>query len=369
MSNDLVSRSWFAVLCNPESHGYDGTPEEIVETLKNEWIEDHPERRGWWGYCISDKGLKHIHMVLENSTAMRFSAVKKVYSKASPHLEPTKGSRSQVLAYIAKKPPYEEKGEKVIASCSYGNIEGFKKYSLKNLQDTLAVIETLIDEGKTPRQIVEEDIRLRREEGLIKKCFFAKRYKEIPPLREVKTYWHVGLSGSGKSYSYIKLCEEINEENIFFASDFSNACTALFDGYEGEPCIFIDEVKQGSIPFEMLLQVTQGYKTQIHCRYQNSFALWDSVHVTSVYPPEIIYSSIVNFENRKTDSIDQLLRRISVYVFHYKENNEYKTFELSGEEYVNYDDLKRRALGKKVDFEEVDNSEIPIEWREKNEHR
>ena len=58
-----------------------------------------------------------------------------------------------------------------------------------------------------------------------------------------------------------------------------------------------------------------------------------------------------------------------MYVFHYKENNEYKTFELSGEEYVNYDDLKRRALGKKADFEEVDNSEIPIEWREKNEHR
>ena len=34
---DTVSRSWFAVFPNPEQHGYDGSPEEIVEKLKNEW--------------------------------------------------------------------------------------------------------------------------------------------------------------------------------------------------------------------------------------------------------------------------------------------------------------------------------------------
>ena len=30
-------------------------------------------------------------------------------------------------------------------------------------------------------------------------------------------------------------------------------------------------------------------------------------------------------------------------VYHYRENGEYKTFELSGENYTNYDDLRRLA--------------------------
>lgn len=46
--SDVISRSWFVVFCNPEEHGYLGTPEEIIEKLKNEWIENHPLRKGWW---------------------------------------------------------------------------------------------------------------------------------------------------------------------------------------------------------------------------------------------------------------------------------------------------------------------------------
>ena len=39
---DTVSRSWFAVFPYPEQHGYTGTPEEIIEKLKNEWVQDNP---------------------------------------------------------------------------------------------------------------------------------------------------------------------------------------------------------------------------------------------------------------------------------------------------------------------------------------
>ena len=40
-------------------------------------------------------------------------------------------------------------------------------------EDTSTVLH-----GRKPNQIMAEDIRLRREEGLIRKCYFAKRYKE-----------------------------------------------------------------------------------------------------------------------------------------------------------------------------------------------
>ena len=68
-----VTRSWFAVLNNPQDHGYEGTPQEICEQLRDEWVQDSTTRSGAWAYCISAAGLHHIHMVLEDTTAMRFS--------------------------------------------------------------------------------------------------------------------------------------------------------------------------------------------------------------------------------------------------------------------------------------------------------
>lgn len=62
---------------NPEQHGYEGSPEDIIEKLKQEWIGSNPLRKGWWGYCISEKGLPHVHMVLEDTGSCRFTKVKR----------------------------------------------------------------------------------------------------------------------------------------------------------------------------------------------------------------------------------------------------------------------------------------------------
>lgn len=361
---DTVSRSWFAVLPHPERY-YQGSPEEIVEEMKNEWIGDNPLRKGHWAYCISQDGLPHVHAVLENSVSMRFSAVKKAYSKASFHLEETKGSKKQVLAYIHKKPPFDEKGEQVICFTSYGNIEGNRRFKLSNMNETLDKIEELIEEGMTPAQIMAEDIRLRKEETLIKKAYFAKRYRETPPYRDVNIVWHLGESGTGKSYTYIDLCCQYGDDNVYFFSDYANRGVGGFDGYCGENILFMDEVKKGSLPYEMLLLITQGYRSQIHCRYANAYALWTEVHITSIYPPEEIYKSVVNDEDRGIDTVKQLLRRINKYIYHYKDGGEYKSFELKGEQYRDYENLKYLAL-EKDSFCEISDSDNP--FREDVEH-
>ena len=98
---DTVSRSWFAVFPNPEQHGYEGSPEDIIEKLKQEWIGSNPLRKGWWGYCISEKGLPHVHMVLEDTGSCRFTKVKKAYPTA--HLEPTKGNKKAGFSVYKEK--------------------------------------------------------------------------------------------------------------------------------------------------------------------------------------------------------------------------------------------------------------------------
>ena len=209
---------------------------------------------------------------------------------------------------------------------SHGNIEGFKRHTFNNNTDVLLTIETLVEEGKTPSEIMCEDIRLRKEEPLIRKTYFAKRFKETPPIRNVTVIWHVGESGTGKSYTYVKLCEKYGDDNVYFFSDYSNKGVGGFDNYCGEPILFMDELKPNSLPFELLLTITQGYRAQIHCRYANCYSLWNEVHITSVYTPEQVYQGMVN-KSRKIDTINQLLRRIDRIILHYIENGEYKAID------------------------------------------
>ena len=91
---DTVTRSWFAVLNNPAEHGYAGTPEEVCSRLRDEWLIGGTERTGAWAFCVSADGLPHVHMVLEDVKAMRFSAVKMSYA-AGTHFEATKGNKSR----------------------------------------------------------------------------------------------------------------------------------------------------------------------------------------------------------------------------------------------------------------------------------
>ena len=356
---DTVSRSWFAVLNNPEKFGYANLlPEQIVERMKEEWVRDNGCRKGYWAYCISAQGTPHIHMILEGSGSMRFSAIKKAYPQA--HLEPTKGSKKQVLAYIKKEPPFDEKGEQVIVFTSYGNIEGNKRFILSNINETLKVIEQLIEDGMTPSAIMAEDIKLRKEEALIRKAYFAKRYKETPPHRDIRVVWHIGEAGSGKSYTYVKLCEQYGDDNVYMFTDYANKGVGGFDGYVGEPILFMDELKCESLPFELLLTIMQGYRTQIHCRYSNCYSLWNEVHITSIFSPEDIYNGMVSREMQAKDTMKQLLRRITLIVYHYKDGEEFKTFELLGREYKGYSQLKSLVLGK-YGLIPVNDEDIPFD--------
>lgn len=341
--NDTVSRSWFVVLNNPIEHGYNGKPEEILECMKNDWIKQNPEKyRGFWAYCISATGMPHVHMVLECGTAMRFSKVKKIYKTA--HVEATKAGRKQVLEYIKKEGKFHEKGEVLVSTLSHGIIIGNVYKSLKTQREVLLKIEELINDGMKPNEIMDQDIRFRKEEAVIRKSYFAKRYKETPPIRDITVNYHIGESGSGKTYTYIQICEESGDENVYLFNDYANKGIGGLDSYCGESILFIDELKPHSLTYSQLLTMLQGYRSQYHARYSNGYCLWTEVHITSVFPPEYIYSGLVNENAKGIDSINQLLRRIDNYVYHYKnKKGEYKTYKIKGDEYIGYGDLIKRA--------------------------
>lgn len=332
---DLVSKSWFCTFNNPQNHGYPGEPQDVVERLIEEWMALHPTGSCAMAYCVSADGLPHIHMVLEDVKAMRFSAVKKAYAPGM-HFDSTKGSKEQAENYINKRGKWEEKGEKIL----YSEVRGVIKGCQGSRRD-LEIIHDLVWQGYSPDEIMDMDISYRRYESLIKSEYFSKRKKETPFARPVKVFYHVGDSGSGKSYSAYSLIQERGEHNVFFVSQYENG---FLDDYLGQDILFLDEFK-GSISYDMLLSITDHYKTSVHARYQNVYALWTEVHITSVFPPERLYSRMV-VSDEDVDTMAQLMRRLTYIVYHWKDDKGYHQYALPAEKYETYDTLKAIAIGK-----------------------
>ena len=85
-----------------------------------------------------------------------------------------------------------------------------------------------------------------------------------------------------------------------------------------------------------LLAILDKYsRAQTHARFLNTYNLWTTVIITSVYPPDEVYNFMVDEYNRQTDSFEQLLRRINKIVFHFKDVDEFKTVSVDGKDYKN----------------------------------
>ena len=340
-ANQDVSKSWFCVFNNPEEHGYKGTPQEIVHALIETWIKENPQRTCAVAYCVSADGLKHCHAVFEDVRAMRFSAIKKIFP--SMHIEATKGNKEQAEDYINKRPPFDELGEQIIYTNRHGEIKG-RQGQRKDLE----VIEELIEQGLTPDEIMDMSLEYRRYDKIIREAYYRKRDKETPLLRDITCYWHVGESGTGKSYMVTKLAELHGAHNIYIIGEYERG----FDKYNGQPILFMDEFR-GQLKYEVLLNLLGGYKVQTHARYTNVIGLWHEVHITSVFPPDILYKNMID-NNRRIDTYEQLRRRIDVIVYHYKLDGQYYCLEMPMNDYISYEQLKRKVnLAEKIEFSSI----------------
>lgn len=331
---DAVTKSWFCVFNNPEEHGYPGTPQEIVDKLCEDWVSTSPTRTGAWIYCISADGLKHVHMVLEDVKAMRFSVIKKSYA-VGMHFEPTKGNKDQAEEYINKRGRFEEKGEEIIAIARHGEIKG-----CQGQRRDLEVLEQLLSSGQTPEQILSMSLSYRRHEDLIVSAYRQMKRKEVGFMRDVKVVWHVGESGSGKSYCAKALIESRGVDAVYFMTDYSSGC---FDNYMCQPVLFMDEYR-GQFPYSLLLTLLDVYVSEQHARYHNIATLWNEVHITSVKTPEMIYwDNVRDVDERAIDTFEQLKRRIDTIIYHWKDSSGFHQFEMPMAKYKNYQDLVFQA--------------------------
>lgn len=307
-------------------------------------------------YCFAfEIGLKeetpHLHVFFYFNNAKIGTTIKKHFPTA--HIEFCRGSNQENRDYVFKSGKWEgnEKEGTRIPNMQYENKEvpaekgQGKRSDLENIKD-------LVDSGLTPREILEINANFYKFDKYIGEMFYNKRLKETPMKREVNVVVHTGVAGTGKS----NVLTTLPEDKLFIGADYSSA---LFDNYEGQEILFLDEFR-GQIPYNQLLIILDGYKMPIHARYYNKYSLWNDVHITSVIPIEDWY----NNDNIR-DTFEQLKRRVSKIVFHImyskadrtyindkmeflknhtKDEIGYTEYSIDAAKYTTYEDLEKEAL-------------------------
>ncbi|MGT2742902.1 replication protein RepA [Streptococcus plurextorum] len=313
--------------------------EDIVNHLIYLWIDGKEETRAAAvNYEIGDNGNHHAHLILEAKNQTRFSAIQKLYPTI--HVELTRGSREQVIAYLNKSGKHEEKSHTtVIPMVNHGIIEANQQGKRTDLQ----TIQELLEAGLTPEQIMRQNLSYRKFSKMIKEHYYQMQVENAPLTKDMKVYWHMGGPGSGKSNHQIQLKKTFGKDSVYVLSDYG---TGGLDTYAGEPILFMDEFK-GDIDYQTFLKLLDVYPNQVHARYSNIYALWDTVHISSIFTPNQIYKILVPDKKRKYDPIDQLYRRIHTIVYHFKtEDNQFKTLTMTTEEYI-------KLTNSKVDFDNL----------------
>lgn len=313
------ARSWFVVCPNVDTNGVCGagakdiegwTEQEICEYVVNQWCSTDKKQAACL-YCVSKEGMRHLHIVLCGKSQYYFDTIKRFMGDKA-HIEMTKGNKEQVEEYINKTGRFDEKGETILAKAQKGELIGGQGF-----RTDLERIREALEEGMSWEEVRRLDDRFfdSRMTAQIKNMYFDMRKQETPLKRHVRVHWIFGDSGSGKTGTLFSLEEEYGADNIFIVSDY----LAPFDGYAGQPVLLMDEFR-GQLQYSVLLDVTEGYRKQVHCRNANALSLWNEVYITTIKTPEQVYTKMIDKEEADKDPISQLLGRITDISYCYKVN-------------------------------------------------
>lgn len=135
---------------------------------------------------------------------------------------------------------------------------------------------------------------------------------------QIQVIWIYGPSGSGKT-SLAKEYAQKRGQPYFI----SGSTRDVFQGYNGEHTMILDELRPGVLTYADLLRITDphGIDNQVMapCRYNDKALACDLIIITTPYTPVEFYDKLFPLKTmtpnlNQVDGVDQLVRRISLTV-------------------------------------------------------
>ena len=175
------------------------------------------------------------------------------------------------------------------------------------------------------------------------------RQEAIALGKTLKAFWLFGAAGTGKT-SLAKQIVKKKNLSLFM----SGSSKDMFQNYNGENAIIIDDLRPHAINYEDLLRITDPHS--IECginapsRYYDKALACELIIITSPFSPRDYYfREIQTAEQRRIDTFAQLERRISLtllldmdYIFQVEYNRQSEQYE------KDYDTKKVNNLSEKA---------------------
>lgn len=125
-SRDTKGRAWIGTVqvANMEKSGLSKevyeNPELLADFLSYTWCDSGKGRVAGVAVCVSEKGLYHAHVALYGNLTTLRNAAKIMFDS---HIEPQLGGKKELMGYLLKEPPYDEKGEQVLYTLGLENVQ------------------------------------------------------------------------------------------------------------------------------------------------------------------------------------------------------------------------------------------------------
>ncbi|MCL2216285.1 MAG: Rep family protein [Defluviitaleaceae bacterium] len=283
--------------------------------------------------CKNEQGqpvAPHIHVMLSFPNARHVTSIAKLLNDKPQYVEKWKGNAANGYAYLVHatdkaRSKHQYDPSEVRANYDYvaelqaitKEVETVQKYSVNGLLDSLysgAISKKEVESrlkgsqyGRHRRQI--EDIYSKRLQNLAE----AWRNEMIKQGKSVQVIWVYGLSGTGKT-SLAKVYAKKSGQDFFV----SGSSRDVFQNYEGQHKIIIDELRPEAIPYQDFLRILDPFspdaQTMLPARYKDKGLAADLIIITTPFNPYAFYKMQIPKTKRDIDRFDQLLRRISLTI-------------------------------------------------------
>lgn len=316
-------------------------PFETIDELEDCII--HSVKPKKYALILHDKDVKkdgqkkrdHIHVMLEFENPRYLTAIAKKLKDKPQNIESYnngKEDRNNGFSYLVhrtkkSRSDYQYDPNEVRANFDYPalleEIETGITASSMSIKDKLDLLYL----GHITREEIENTITgsqyakyKRQIENVHSKMLIRKaeewRKVAIAENLQLTVIWIYGLTATGKT-TLAKSIVKNKAGDIYI----SGSSRDLFQQYNGERKIILDELRPGIIEYQDFLRILDPYGitssiVMAPSRYQDKALSCDTIIITSPYDPYSYYQELIK-RNRINDDIDkfnQLLRRITLTI-------------------------------------------------------
>ncbi len=279
MKKDKSARRFQLTFNNPDLHGV--THEVIKETFFS-------RLKSTKFFCMADEiggntmtYHTHCYCEFDKNSPKRFSTLKKAFPTA--HIEQAFADAQSNIDYIKKCGRWKdsEKGNTSIE----GTYEEFGTPSCgRGRRNDLDELYLQIKQGATDYELLESNPKNMRLLNFISRTRLAiETEKNAKSVRELTVIY---VFGGTSTHRLEFIFDKYGIENIF---RFCGYQRAIFDGYNKEPILLLDNFKQGFPLTEMVSQLLSGFPYTLHCRYTDKQAVYTTVIISSRSSPDSQY--------------------------------------------------------------------------------